>query len=76
MDSEAYQKLSRVLVEARERSGMTQVELAKRLRKPQSFVSKYERGERGLDVIEFRRVALALGADPIRLLRKLYTGLA
>lgn len=47
---------------------MTQVELSKRLRKPQSFVSKYERGERRLDVVEFLEVADALGADPHKLI--------
>ncbi len=75
MDNEAYKKLRGVLIQAREQSGFTQAALAARLKRPQSFVSKYERGERGLDVIEFREVALALGADPVRLLRKLYAEL-
>jgi hypothetical protein len=68
VESEAYKKLRSVL-QARERSGFTQAALA------QSFVSKYERGERRLDVIEFREFALAIRSDPIRLLRKLYTEL-
>ena len=59
-------------MEARKKANLSQVELALRLKRPQSFVSKYERGERRLDVIEFRQVAVALGIDPIRLLRKLY----
>jgi transcriptional regulator with XRE-family HTH domain len=42
------------------------------LKRPQSFVSKFERGERRLDVLEFREVAQALGIDPIRFLRRLY----
>ena len=42
----------RLLLEARERAGITQVELAKKLRLTQSAVSKVERGERRLDVIE------------------------
>ncbi|MBI3683672.1 MAG: helix-turn-helix transcriptional regulator [Acidobacteria bacterium] len=46
--------------------------LAERLGKPQSFVSKFERGERRLDVIEFRDVARAIGIEPLRLLRKVY----
>ncbi|WP_349510047.1 transcriptional regulator [Bradyrhizobium sp. AT1] len=45
--------------------------MAKKLRKPQSFVAKYEGGERRLDVIEFIVIAEALGADPIKLLRRL-----
>lgn len=49
---------------------MTQAELAARLGKPQSFVSKIERGERRLDVIEFCQVAEALGRDPAKLLQE------
>ncbi len=41
------------------------------LDKPQSFVAKYERGERRIDVVEFLGVAEALNADPIALLRAL-----
>jgi len=50
---------------------MTQQEVATRLERPQSFVSKYERGERRLDVVEFFRVSRAVGADPYRLLKML-----
>lgn len=45
---------------------MTQVHVAESLSKPQSFVSKYERGERRLDVVEFIAVAKVLGIDPKR----------
>jgi len=51
--------------------GITQQELAKRLRKPQSFVSKYERRERRLDVPEFIEVARAMGMDPSKLLAQI-----
>lgn len=60
-----------LLKEARREAGLTQVELAKRLRRPQSYVSKYERGERRLDVIEFLEVARVIGFDPHELLREL-----
>jgi len=53
-----------MLAEARERAGMKQQDLAKRLRKPQSFVSAYENGQRRIDVLEFIRIATALGANP------------
>ncbi len=53
---------------------MTQVKLAKRLGKPQSYVAKYEGGERRLDVVEFLAVARALKADPLQLLRELMRG--
>ncbi len=42
---------------------MTQVQVAEKLGKPQSFVSKYERGERRLDFSEFVELADALGID-------------
>jgi transcriptional regulator with XRE-family HTH domain len=60
-----------VLIDARRRVGITQQELAKRLRKPQSFVSKYERRERRLDVPEFIEVARAMGIDPPKLLAQI-----
>jgi transcriptional regulator with XRE-family HTH domain len=59
------------LVAARRKAGLTQVEAAKRLGKPQSFVAKYEGGERRLDVIEFLAVTKALGADARAIIRDL-----
>lgn len=72
MPNDAYKKLSELLVTARGEANLTQVELSSRLKRPQSFVSKYERGERCLDVIEFGEVARALGLDPVRILGKFY----
>ena len=59
-----YQNFCSLLVTAREASGMTQADIAARLGRPQSFVSKYESGERRLDVVEFIQVCLALGIEP------------
>jgi transcriptional regulator with XRE-family HTH domain len=56
------------LIEARKKADLTQVEVAERLGKPQSFVAKYEGGERRLDVIEYVAVAKAIGIDPASLL--------
>jgi transcriptional regulator with XRE-family HTH domain len=50
---------------------MTQAQLAARLGRPQSFVSKFENGERRLDVIEFLDVARALRIDPVRVITDL-----
>jgi transcriptional regulator with XRE-family HTH domain len=70
--SEAQKRFRELLVAARKKAGLTQAELSSRLNRPQSFVSKYERGERRLDVVEFREVACALGVDPVQFLAKLY----
>lgn len=43
---------------------MTQEQVAKKLKRPQSFVSKYESGERQLDVVEFVDVCNAIGVSP------------
>jgi transcriptional regulator with XRE-family HTH domain len=55
----------------RKKAGLTQQQLAKQLGRHQSFIAKYEGGERRLDVIEFITIARAIGADPSRLLRTL-----
>lgn len=71
---ERYEQLRLLLVEAREDAGLTQVEVCERLDRPQSFLSKIERGVRSVDVIEFIEIAKAIGADPAALLKKLYRG--
>ncbi|HEV2616373.1 MAG TPA: helix-turn-helix transcriptional regulator [Candidatus Acidoferrales bacterium] len=72
MPNSPNRKLQELLVQARRAAHLTQAELAARLERPQSFVSKYERGERRLDVAEFGEVARAIGFDPLRFLRKFY----
>ena len=62
--TDAYASLLQTLVAARKRSGVSQVELARRLAKTQPFISYLERGERRVDVIEFYAIAKALGVDP------------
>lgn len=69
--SEPYKLLLEMLIEARTRAGVTQVELAARLGRPQPFISFVERGERRVDVIEFYAIMKALGADPERAFRDL-----
>ena len=58
-----YRTFRTLLIEARERRGLTQTDVAQRLGKPQSFVSKYERGERRLDFVEFVVLAEILEID-------------
>ena len=59
-----YEHFRLLLVTAREKAGLTQAEVAQRMGRPQSFVAKYEGGERRLDVLEFIQVCAALGIDP------------
>jgi transcriptional regulator with XRE-family HTH domain len=66
-----YAHFAARIVELRKEAGLTQVELARRLGRPQSYVSKYERGERRLDVVEFLAVARALGTDAAVLVAEL-----
>ena len=67
--SPTYDRLRKSLVDARKNSGLNQADIAKRLGRPQSFMSKVESGERRLDVVEFIELSEAIGADPVKLLR-------
>jgi transcriptional regulator with XRE-family HTH domain len=69
-----YERFRELITEARKSAGLTQVEVAARLKQHQSYVSKYESGVRRLDVVEFIRVAQAVGFDPAELVRKLAEG--
>jgi transcriptional regulator with XRE-family HTH domain len=63
-----------LMIGARKAAGLTQHALARRLKKPQSFVAKYEGGERRLDVVEFITIARALDVDPLKLMTILMSG--
>lgn len=62
-----YAALLELLRDPRTQAGLSQVELARRLRCPQ----KYENAERQLDVLEFLEITKALAVDPTRLIGKL-----
>jgi transcriptional regulator with XRE-family HTH domain len=68
-----YERFRELLIEARLGAGMSQSEVASELGQPQSFVSKYERGERRLDVIEFIKVARIIGFNPVEMISELMT---
>ncbi len=53
----AYKRFRARLAQARQEAGLTQVEVAKQLGRPNSFVSKCELGERRVDVVELRQLA-------------------
>ena len=69
--SPRYSRLTEMLVRARQDAGLSQVDLARRLGRPQSYVSKYESGERRLDVVEFLEATEAMGCPAIDLIASL-----
>jgi transcriptional regulator with XRE-family HTH domain len=69
--SPRQQQLRALLRALRMRRHLTQTDIAERLAKPQSFVAKYEGGERRLSVIEFIDVVRALEANPSDVLQQL-----
>ena len=69
--TDQYQTFLSLLVKERKSAKMTQTQLAKQLKKPQSFISKYEKGERRLDVVEFLDIAKALGFDETNFIKRL-----
>lgn len=62
-----HRHLVEVLKEARQKSGLTQAELADRVGKDQTYISIVERGQRRVDVLEFIALAKAMQADPVGL---------
>jgi len=59
--SRRLEDLSRLLRETREAAGLRQADVAEKLRKPQPFVSRYEAGQRRLDLVELEEVCRVLG---------------
>lgn len=66
-----YEKFQNLLIKYRQKRGFTQTQLAERLGRPQSFVSKYENGERRLDLIEFLDIAAVLEFNPLYFIQEL-----
>jgi len=69
--SPEHQDLMKMLSEARGKAGLTQRELAERLGRRQNFISKYETGERRLDVVEFIIISRVLGFDAAGAVREI-----
>ncbi len=59
------------LVEVRTKAGVTQRELARRLDRAHSYVSRIENGDRRLDVPEFIQWCDVLNADPVEVIRRI-----
>ena len=65
--------LREFLTELRKKTNLTQEDLARKLDKPQSFISKYESGERRLDILEFIEIVFVLNQNPLKAFEKLLT---
>ena len=65
-DRERFRSL---LKQIRLETGLTQADLADRLGQPQSFVSKFESGERRIDVLELRQICVAMGIGLVDFVR-------
>jgi len=80
MDKSLRQREHAVLIallrDMRTEAGLKQADVAARLGAPQSFVSKYESGERRLDLLEMRQVCTALGSSLSDLVRRFEERLA
>jgi len=68
--SREYAVVLKLLRAARDKAGITQVELAKRLGLTQSFVSKIERGDRRLDIVQLRSVCSTLGISLVTFIKQ------
>jgi transcriptional regulator with XRE-family HTH domain len=75
LSSQKQQELLKLLKEIRESAGLRQQDVASALKQPQSFVSKYESGERRLDLLELEQVCSACGISLNDFVQK-YTGKA
>jgi transcriptional regulator with XRE-family HTH domain len=71
LERQKYETFRVELKKARLEAEALQVDLAKNLRKPQSYISKVESGERNLDLIEFLAYCKALGLNPQAFIKKL-----
>lgn len=70
MYSVRHGKLRREMAAAREGAGLTQRELADRLKKPASFVGKIETGDRRIEIFDFVDWCAACGVEPGAMLKR------
>lgn len=73
--TEAYASFLKVLIAARRRAGVSQVELGRRVGRDQPFISLIERGVRRVDLIEFCVLARGIGIEPTDLLAEIVAAL-
>jgi transcriptional regulator with XRE-family HTH domain len=61
--SARYAVFLKMLKKARQDAGFTQIDIARKIGETQTFVSKCERGERRIDVVELRTFCRAFGVS-------------
>lgn len=66
--SACHRRLIEEIARARAAAGISQRALAAKLKRSPSYISKFEAGERRLEVCEFIDVCKAIGVDPLELL--------
>ena len=71
LDSPRHQALRAFLVERRDKAGLRQIDVARRLRRSQSYVTYVETGQKLVDVVELMEWAEALGFDPADAIKRL-----
>ena len=69
-DLTKYELLRQMLIDERNNAQLKQADVAAKLGKPQSYISKIERGERGIDVIEFFELAEVIGFDSFNFMQR------
>lgn len=72
--SSGHEALREALTAARKAAGLTQADLAKRLKCHQSLIARLESGQRRIDVIEMIVLARAIGIDSAKLLKEAEAG--
>jgi transcriptional regulator with XRE-family HTH domain len=70
LHSQDYAVFLTALRSARTEAGLTQLIVARRLQETQTFVSKCERGERRIDIVELQKWCAALGSDLIEFVKR------
>lgn len=70
LERQKYEYIRSELKKARLAADMRQSDLAKILRKPQSYISKVESGERRMDIVEFITYSQGIGLDPTKWLKR------
>jgi len=65
--SAQHRALTATIIQARKAAGLTQRQLAAKLKRSNSFVWKIEAGERRIELLEFIEIARCLGQDPVKM---------